>query len=134
MKKILLSLTIFCTVASASIFSDAIAAFQKKEYVQAYALFERSLNNQSSVQANYFIGLMQLRGLGTAQNVLSAKQHLTVASSIGNARAKCLLAEVHLHENAVSKANEILNDASLANVIECQQIKEQFKQQLKGQR
>ncbi|MGM0623224.1 MAG: hypothetical protein ACQESH_04300 [Campylobacterota bacterium] len=114
------------TLLNASIFSDAIASYQNKEYDKAYTLFHRALNNQSSIQANYFLGLMNLRGLGTRKNIEIAKRHLSIAASIGNSRAKCLLGEVHLLQNNEAQATKILTDAALSNVIECQQIKQKY--------
>lgn len=123
----IIAVSLFCaSLLHASIFSDAIASYQSKEYDKAYTLFHRALNNQSSIQANYFLGLMNLRGLGTTKNIEIAKRHLNIAASIGNSRAKCLLGEVHLLQNDTAQAKKILNDTVLSNVIECQQIKQKY--------
>lgn len=133
MKKILFILIVCFNFAHASIFSSAIKAYQNKDYKKAYALFQRSLDNQSSIQANYFLGLMQLRGLGVDKNIPMAKRHLKAAADIGNARAKCLLAEVYIYEAKINKANEILRNARFENIIECQQIKQEYNLKLKGE-
>lgn len=132
MKKLLL-IAVFCfSFAQASIFSDGIKAFQAKEYDRAYNLFHRSLNNQSSIQANYFLGLMHLRGLGTPQNLDMAYKHLNVASSIGNARAKCLMAELFILKRDIVSAKEILQQPLLQSVIECQEVTRDYNKELKG--
>ena len=126
MKKLLIALLFIGSALHASIFSDAIDSFAQKDYDRAYTLFHRAINNQSSIQANYFLGLMHLRGLGTQQNLELAKRHLGVAATIGNVRARCLLAEVKLLEDDREGALQILNDASLQNIVECQQIKQNY--------
>ncbi len=124
-----LALLLSIAIAQASIFSDGIKAYQNKDYEQAFQLFKRALNNQSSIQANYFLGLMYLRGWGTQKNLSMAQRHLSLASAIGNARAKCLLAETYLQQDQKQKARSILSDKALQNVFECGEVKEKYKLQ-----
>lgn len=134
MKKFIICFIFIVSSLHASIFSDAIKAFQSKDYDKAYSLFHRSLNNQSSIQANYFLGVMHLRGLGTPQNLNLAQRHLTIASNIGNARAKCLLAQIHILQKERTKAIEILSQSDLRNIIECEQIIQTHKLEIKAEK
>ncbi|MGM0533154.1 MAG: tetratricopeptide repeat protein [Campylobacterota bacterium] len=126
MKKVL-SVLLFCALgAQASIFSDAVKAYNQKEYKEAFTLFERAANNQSSIQANYFLGLMYLRGRGVAKNLNQAQRFLQTASTIGNKRAQCLLAEVYLQQERTPLAMDILNRLKDQNIVECEKIRQQY--------
>lgn len=113
----------------ASYFADGMRAYKQGNYKEAKANFERAIEEEGSEQANFFLGLLYLKGLGVDQNIATAKQFLAKAVENGNARAKCYLAETYLLQPKVDKqsALKLLKEGKSAGATECNDIAATYK-------
>jgi len=102
-------LFIICSLLSFSLadaFYEAMLAYKNNQFLQAKALFERSIQEEHGMHGNFYLGKMYLRGEGTDINLPVAINYLEQAVIQGNIKAQCFLAEAYLksrtkHENAV---------------------------------
>jgi TPR repeat protein len=127
--KLLPMLVIFPLLVSASYFSDGMRAYKQGNYKEAKARFEQAIEEESSEQANFFLGLLYLKGLGVEQDIPAAKRYLARAVENGNARAKCYLAEAYLLQNNADKqmALKLLKEGKNAGANECVDIAATYK-------
>jgi TPR repeat protein len=108
----------------ASYFSDAMRAYKQGDYQKARELFELAVEEDGAEQAQYFLGLLYLKGLGVKKNLYTAKKYLKKAANIGNARAKCHLAEIYLLQQSPErvKAIKLLKEGDAAGAEECRAV------------
>ena len=113
----------------ASYFSDAMRAYKGGNYKEALKLFQLAVEEDGAEQAHYFLGLLYLKGQGVKKDHASAEKYLVHAAAIGNARAKCYLAELYLSQKKPerSKALKLLKEGAAAGASECQAIASKFK-------
>ncbi len=113
----------------ASYFSDGMRAYKQGNYKAAKANFEQAIEEEGSEQANFFLGLLYLKGLGVEQDIPAAKRFLAKAVENGNARAKCYLAEAYLLQNSADKktALKLLKEGKSAGANECVDIAATYK-------
>ncbi len=124
MKRALPILLILPLLLFGSTFSDAMRAYKSGNYKDAKALFEEAYEEDGAEQAQFFLGLMYLKGLGVERNLPKAKQLLNKVVEMGNARAKCYLAEVYLNQKRPDRqaALKLLKEGSKAGAGECVEI------------
>ena len=127
MKKIAIFLLSFCLFLNASYLRDGIIQYKNQDYKNAFNSFKNAIEEESSITAYYFLGLLYLKGLGTKQDLDKAEKFLAFASKHGNLRANCLLAEVYIQKNRLSKAKKILKDGQKEGIKECQDIIKKYK-------
>ncbi|WP_457596836.1 tetratricopeptide repeat protein [Hydrogenimonas sp.] len=108
----------------ASNFSEAMRAFKKGDYKVAKELFELAIEEDGAEQAQYFLGLMYLQGKGVKKSLPEARRYLFKAAELGNARAKCYLAETYLDRKRPDKkkALQLLKEGSAAGAEECEAV------------
>ena len=127
MPRSLLLLFLAASILFASNFSDGMRAFRSGEYTKAKAAFEMAIEEDDAVQAHYFLGLIYLQGLGVPKNLRMARKHLEEAVEVGNARARCRLAEVYLLTKKRKEAVALLKQGSDNGAQECAKIAEKYK-------
>ncbi|WP_456382746.1 hypothetical protein [Hydrogenimonas sp.] len=127
--RVLPVLLLFPLLGFASYFSDGMRAFKQGNYKEAKANFELALEEEKAIQANFFIGLLYLKGLGVERDLSTAKQYLAIAAENGNARAKCYLAKAYLLQNKadVKIAMKLLKEGKEAGANECKKIAATYK-------
>ncbi|BDY13511.1 SEL1-like repeat protein [Hydrogenimonas cancrithermarum] len=108
----------------ASYFSDGMRAYKSGNYKVAKELFEMAIEEDGAEQAQFLLGLLYLKGLGVDRNLPKAKQLLGKAAELGNARAKCYLAEVYLLQKKKERqtALKLLKEGKKAGALECVDI------------
>lgn len=127
--KLLPLFLIFPLLVTASYFSDGMRAYKQGRYKEAKSHFEHAIEEEGSEQANFFLGLLYLKGLGVEQDIPAAKRYLAKAVENGNARAKCYLAEAYLLQNNADKqtALKLLKEGRSAGANECVDIAATYK-------
>ena len=117
------------TIASASYFSDAMRAYRQGHYADAKQLFETALEEDDAQQAQFFLGLLYLKGQGVTKDIATAKRFLSKAADLGNARAKCYLAEAYLLQSRPKKgeALKLLKEGQASGADECSAIAAKYK-------
>ncbi len=114
--------------AYASFFREGIVHYKQKNFEAALQAFQKAASQENSKNAYYFLGLFYLKGLGAQQDLDKAEKYLQIASSFGNERANCLLAEVIiLKYKDFDKAKKILINGKKSGAYECQQIAKKYK-------
>lgn len=118
----------------ASYFSDGMRAYKRGDYGKAKQYFELAAEEDGALQANYFLGLLYLQGRGTKRNLAKAENYLRKAATMGNARAKCYLAETYLLEQngRKKKAIELLREGHEDGADECAKIATNYNIPLKS--
>ncbi len=112
----------------ASYFREGIVHYKQKNFEAALEAFKNAASQENSKNAYYFLGLFYLKGLGTQQDLDKAEKYLQIASSFGNERANCLLAEVIiLKYKDYDKAKKILISGKKSGAYECKQIAKKYK-------
>lgn len=108
----------------ASYFADGMRAYKQGDYEKAKQFFELAAEEDGALQANYFLGLLYLKGKGTGQNLSKAEKYLHTVATMGNARAKCYLAEVYLLQKGDRKkqAIQLLREGHQEGADECAKI------------
>jgi TPR repeat protein len=108
----------------ASYFSDGMRAYKSGDYETAKGLFELAIEEEGAEQARFLLGLFYLKGLGTDRDLQKAKELLSKAARLGNARAKCYLAEVYLLRKKKEKqrALKLLKEGKNGGALECVDI------------
>ncbi len=103
---------------------DAIVAYNQKNFKEAKKLFENAINQENSIQANYFLGKMYLFGEGIQKDPQKALLYLQKAEKTGNIKAKCLKIKALLSMNKqIPKEDmEFLNLPQISNIKECSNI------------
>ncbi len=125
MKKVAIFLIPF--LLSASNFSDGVRAFKAKNYETAKKYFESALTQDNSINANYFLGIIYLNGLGTEKNLNKAETYLKKAINSGNVRANCYLAEVYISKyNDINQAKKLLKSGIKQGARECANIAQKY--------
>ncbi len=122
-------LLFICSLLLGSNFSDGLRAFKSGSYREAKALFEKALTKDGAQQAQFFLGLIYLKGLGVEKNLPKAEKYLAKVSREGNIRAKCYLAEVYLSQKRpkTQKALQLLREGQQGGADECQNIAKKYK-------
>ncbi|WP_456322305.1 hypothetical protein [Hydrogenimonas sp.] len=128
-RKLLPALLLMPMLAFATYFSEGMRAYKQGDYITAKASFERAIKQEGSKQANFFLGILYLKGLGVKQNIQTAKRFLAEAVKIGNMRAKCYLAEAYLLQKNPNKkmAIKLLKEGNGAGATECAAIAAKYK-------
>ncbi|WP_201353883.1 tetratricopeptide repeat protein [Hydrogenimonas urashimensis] len=128
-QKLLPFILIFPLLSVASYFSDGMRAYKQGNYKEAKAQFEQAIEEEGSEQANFFLGLLYLKGMGVERDISAAKRFLAKAAEAGNARAKCYLAEAYLLQNQSDKqvALKLLKEGKNAGASECLEIATTYK-------
>ena len=113
----------------ASNFSDAMRAYKRGHYKEAKQLFELAVEEDGARQAEFFLGLLYLRGKGVERNPIVAKRYLSKAAEMGNARAKCYLAELYLNQKKpkIQTAMKLLKEGESAGAEECSAVAAKYK-------
>ena len=108
----------------ASYFSDGMRAFKEGDYAKAKQFFELAAEEDGALQAHYFLGLIYLQGKGTPRNLAKAEKYLRKVATMGNARAKCYLAEAYLLQKVDRKkeAIQLLREGHDEGANECTKI------------
>ena len=108
----------------ASNFSDAMRAYRQGDYKEAKQLFELAIEEDGAMQAQFFLGLLYLEGKGVDRDLIAARRYLAKASELGNARAKCYLAETYLKQKRPDRqlALKLLKEGRDAGADECSAI------------
>ncbi len=117
----------------ASYFSDGMQAYRQGNYEKAKELFELAAEEDGALQANYFLGLLYLQGKGTTRDLGKAEKYLNKVATMGNARAKCYLAEAYLLEkdSRKIKAIKLLKEGHQDGANECVSIANNYNISLK---
>lgn len=127
MKKILIFILFSSILLNASYLRNGIINYKQKHYKIALESFQNAVDEDGSTTAYYFLGLLYLKGLGTAQDLDKAEKFLKIAAQYGNERANCLLAEVFiLKKKNILKAKKFLRDGQKVGIKECQEIIEKY--------
>lgn len=127
MKKILIFILFSSILLNASYLRDGIINYKQQHYKIALESFQNAVDEDGSTTAYYFLGLLYLKGLGTAQDLDKAEKFLKIAAQYGNERANCLLAEVFiLKKKNILKAKKFLRDGQKVGIKECQEIIEKY--------
>ena len=113
----------------ASYFSDGMRAYKQGNYKEAKKLFELAVEEDGAAQAEFFLGLLYLHGKGTERDIPAAKRFLVRAVDLGNARAKCYLAEAYILQQNPDKqsAIKLLKEGRKAGADECSAIAAKYK-------
>jgi len=111
----------------ASPLREGVVAYKKGDYHKALKEFQQAINEDDSILANYFIGILYLKGLGTTKNLDKAEIYLKKASQKGNIRAQCALAEVYLEKKEKpQKIQRLIQEGIKHNLQECIQIQKKI--------
>jgi len=125
--RFLLVLSLTGGLLCAGNFADGMKAFRSGQYKEAKNAFEKAVEEDGAMQAHYFLGLLYMKGLGTAKSKKAAKHHFQMAVQYGNARARCYLAEIYLKEHKKSRATALLKEGLAGGAQECEKIANKFK-------
>ena len=128
-RTLFLCLLLFPALGFASYFSDGMRAYKQGNYVEARKLFELAVEEEGAQQAQFFLGLLYLKGQGVERDIPAARNLLTKAADLGNARAKCFLAETYLLQKRPDKkaALKLLKEGRSAGAEECSAIAATYK-------
>lgn len=128
MKKALLFIILSSLLLNASYLREGIMQYKQQNFKEAFKLFQNAVDEDESVPAYYFLGILYLKGLGTKQDLNKAEKFLRVAAKYGNARANCLLAEIMIlkYKNS-AKAKKLLKEGQKKGAQECQEIIKKYK-------
>ncbi|MDD3462381.1 MAG: hypothetical protein PHW07_01925 [Sulfurospirillaceae bacterium] len=108
------------TISFANNFRDAMLSYKNGEFEKAKILFEKSIKEESASLAYYFLGIMHLKGQGTAENSSQAIPYLEQAALKGNLKAKCFLAEAYIkNKDKKDEVLSLLKDGIDNNTKEC---------------
>ena len=125
MRKVAILLIPFLLLASN--FSDGVRAFKAKNYEAAKKYFESALTQDNSINANYFLGIIYLNGLGTEKNINKAEYYLKKAINNGNASANCYLAEIYISKyNNIKQAKKLLKSGIEQGARKCANIAKKY--------
>lgn len=125
--KIFLSIFLIVSFLFASNFSYGVKAYKQKDYKTAIKYFQKALEQDKVNNANYFLGIMHLYGLGTKKDIKKAEEFLKTAEKNGNIRAKCYLGEILLIKyNNKKDAKKILKEGLDQGAYECMQIAKKY--------
>lgn len=118
----------------ASYFSDGMRAYKQGDYEKAKQFFELAAEEDGALQASYFLGILYLQGKGTKRDLTKAENYLREVATMGNARAKCYLAETYLIQNdgRKKKAIELLREGHEEGADECAKIASNYNIPLKS--
>jgi len=127
--RFLLILLLVPLLGFASYFSDGMRAYKQGNFKEAKKLFEMAVEEEGASQAEFFLGLLYLKGKGTDRNIPAAKRFLNKAVEMGNARAKCYLGEAYLLQKNPDKkgAMKLLKEGRGAGADECSAIAAKYK-------
>lgn len=122
MKKFVLN-TFFALSLLASNFSDGIKAYKAGNFKEARKYFELASQEEGSIQAEFMLGMMYFKGEGGEADWQKAKELLQNAEKLGNAKAKCYLAQIYLKEGAsLDEIKKLLKTGYELGAPECAQI------------
>jgi TPR repeat protein len=115
------------SLAYGSNFRNGVQAFKQKDFVTARKYFELALRQDGVKNANYFLGVIYLKGYGVEQDLEKAQGYLLAAAKQGNMRARCYLAEIYiLKDKDLSKAKPLLKEGEESGARECAHIIQKY--------
>ena len=93
---------VFAISANAGSFEDAVAAYERKDYVTAVKLF-RVAADQGHADAHYNLGRMYDKGQGVTQDYNEAVKWYRLAADLGNAKAQFYLGVMYKDGKGVTQ-------------------------------
>jgi Sel1 repeat len=92
---VLLMLVAMAGVTVAGQYEDAFGAYRRQDYATALRLF-RSLSDQGSVEAKFYLGMMYDRGQGVPQSDVEAARWFRMAAEQGDVTSQSTLGSIYL--------------------------------------
>ena len=125
--KHLLCLICLVSLSIADAFQEGVDAYKNNQFLQAKALFERAIQEEQSIHANYYLGKMYLRGEGMDVHLPSAISYLEQAVIKGNVKAQCYLAEAYLKSKIKRDSALLLLQEGIKENYTCKEVAALFK-------
>lgn len=108
-------------------FREGMLAYKQANYEKAAVFFNKAIQEDHSVNANYILGRMYLQGQGVSQDLDLAISLLEVAEENGNVPSGCYLSEAYM--KAKKKPSYIawgLMAGLKKNIPHCKEVFQQY--------